>query len=411
MPHKFTEAIFRAKLPLIDKAILWVLSERANANGVAWPGQSRIAADAGCDYTTAAHALKRLEAQRLITHTGWHDSPRGAMKKFTLDLKRILALGAVGEAPTVGITPSVGEEGTVGGTPEKPNNSQLRAGDTPVTETETETEVPSVGGSGVSPDGLADAVSSTTIAIADVADSSLRSDKTEEQDQEQQPNTRDSVPNPAGDLLGPGPSGIEESAKAEDPGSASPFSRRGDPARWLANYLWMYLSVRPEVEIPYSWETYWSLDFQDALDRGWELEQLEAIVQASQYGAARQYYVRAKSICYDENLKRLEKIAEYLEKKGLLQDVVCPKCKGFFPDIDLMVDHYWASHIPEIDPADAAEEEAMDLADELVSEGYVREHPEMATYYPWGDDDRQVFDPWADVPEQLPEPTGELMPC
>ena len=407
MPHKFTDAIFHAKLPLIDKAILWVLSERANANGVAWPGQSRIAADAGCDYTTAAHALKRLEAQRLITHTGWHDSPRGPMKKFTLDLKRILALGAVGEAPTAGITPSVGEEGTVGGTPEKPNNSQLRAGDTPV----TETEVPSVGGSGVSPDGLADAVSSTTIAIADVADSSLRSDKTEEQDQQQQPNTRASVPNPAGDFPGPGPSGIEESANAENPVSASPFSRRGDPARWLANHLWMYVSARPEVEIPYSWETYWSLDFQDALDRGWELEQLEAIVQASQYGAARQYYVRAKSICYDENLKRLEKIAEALGKKGLLQDVVCPKCKAYFPDFDVMVDHYWESHTPEIEPADAAEEEAMDLADELVSEGYVREHPEMATYYPWTDDDWQVFDPWADVPEQLPEPTGELMPC
>jgi len=84
MPHKFTEAIFRAKLPIIDKAILWVLSERANANGVAWPGQSRIAADAGCDYTTAAHALKRLEAGGLMTHTGWHDSPRGPIKKFTL---------------------------------------------------------------------------------------------------------------------------------------------------------------------------------------------------------------------------------------------------------------------------------------------------------------------------------------
>src|ERR1019366_7469665 len=165
----------------------------------------------------------------------------------------------------------------------------------------------------------------------------------------QQPNTRDSVPNPAGDFPGPGPSGIEESANAENPVSASPFSRRGDPARWLANHLWMYVSARPEVEIPYSWETYWSLDFQDALDRGWELEQLEAIVQASQYGAARPYYVRAKSICYDE----------YLKKNGLLQDVVFPKCKGFFPDIDLMVDHYWASHIPEIDPADAAEEEAM----------------------------------------------------
>ena len=47
------------------------------------------------------------------------------------------------------------------------------------------------------------------------------------------------------------------------------------------------------------------------------------------------------------------------------------------------------------------------LADELVSEGYVKEHPEMAEYYPWADDDRQMFDPWADAPEQLPGPTGE----
>ena len=75
-----------------------------------------------------------------------------------------------------------------------------------------------------------------------------------------------------------------------------------------------------------------------------------------------------------------------------------------------MVDHYWESHTPEIEPADAAEEEAMDLADEMVSEGYVKEHPEMATYYPWGDDDRHMFDPWADVPGQLLEPTGEPMP-
>jgi len=161
----------------------------------------------------------------------------------------------------------------------------------------------------------------------------------------------------------------------------------------------MYVSARPEVEIPYAWERYWSLDFQDALDRGWELEQLEAIVQASQYGAARQYYVRAKSICDDENLKRLEKIAEYLGTKGLLEDVVCPKCKAFFPDFDVMADHYWALHTPEIDPADAAEEEAMDLADELVSEGYVAEHPDL-----------RMFDPWGDVPKQLPETVGKQMP-
>jgi hypothetical protein len=165
----------------------------------------------------------------------------------------------------------------------------------------------------------------------------------------------------------------------------------------------MYLSARPEVEIPYSWETWWSLDFQAALDRGWELEQLEDIIRASQHGAARKYYVRAKSICSDESLERLYKIAEALNKKGLLRDEVCPKCKAFFPNTDLVVEHYWASHQREIDPADAAEEEAIRLADQLVSEGYIPEHPESRVFYPWDDEHDQMFSPWEDEPEQLPE--------
>jgi len=143
MPHKFTEAIFRAKLPLTEKLVLWVLSERANANGVAWPGQSRIAADAGCDYTTVAHALKRLQDKGVITHTGWLTSPNGPTKEFTVNLNRILALG---EEPSVGATPTVGADSTVGGAPEKPINSHIPVGDTPMTQTGTR----GAGGSGVS---------------------------------------------------------------------------------------------------------------------------------------------------------------------------------------------------------------------------------------------------------------------
>ena len=161
------------------------------------------------------------------------------------------------------------------------------------------------------------------------------------------------------------------------------------------------MSVRPEVEIPYSWETWWSLDFQAALDRGWEIDQLEDIIRASQHGAARKYYVRAKSICYEESLERLYKIAQALNKVGLLRDEVCPKCKAFFPDTDLVVDHYLASHQREIDPDDAAEEEAMCLVDELVSEGYVAEHPDLRMFYPWDDWDDQMFSPWADAPEEM----------
>ena len=55
----------------------------------------------------------------------------------------------------------------------------------------------------------------------------------------------------------------------------------------------------------------------------------------------------------------------------------------------------------------------MDLADELVSEGYIPEHPDLRMFYPWGDDndDKDMFDPWADEPEQLREITeGEQIP-
>lgn len=278
MPHKFTEAIFRAKLPLVEKMILWVLSERANADGIAWPGQSRIAKDAGCDYTTAAHGLKRLEDKGTITHTGWHASPNGPTKEFTVNLNRILTLG--GE-PSVGPAPGVRAEGTVGGAPEKPISSHIPVGDTRMTQTETP------GGSGVSPDGPA-AVESSSIAIADIA-VSLCSEKAEEQ--KQQPNIRDSVPNPAlSRSRFPDPSGTEEPANAEQPGSASPLSRTGDPARWLANTLWMHVSARPEVEIPYAWETWWSLDFQAALDRGWQLEQLEDIIRASYFSSQKCHF-------------------------------------------------------------------------------------------------------------------------
>jgi len=396
MPHKFTEAIFRAKLPLVEKMILWVLSERANADGVAWPGQSRIAKDAGCDYSTVSHALKRLQDRGPITHTGWHPSLNGPTKEFTLNLERIHALG---EGPTVGRAPSVGREGTVGGEPDKPFSSSASVGDTPVMQTGTR----QAGGSGVYPDDLA-AVEQSSIAIANDA-ASLRSEKAEQQNQEQQQNARDSVPNPAGDLLGPPPRDIGESADAGDHNTASPFSRTGDPAGWLANHLWMYLSARSEVEIPRAWETWWSLDFQAALDRGWDIEQLEDIIRASQYGQARKFYIRAKSICSDDCLERLHKIAEALNKKGLLKDEVCPKCKAFFPNTDLVVEHYWESHEREIDPDDAAEEDGVWLADKLVSEGYIPEHPEMAEYYPWDDEDDQAFSPWTDRPDALPETT------
>jgi hypothetical protein len=206
------------------------------------------------------------------------------------------------------------------------------------------------------------------------------------------------------------------------PGSSDPVSlhpaatndsaglpcRETEPARWLANYLWCFLSVREDVEVLPGWERFWTKDFQDALDSGWSVEDVTHAIRASQVGPAREFYKRGASIV--ANLELLAEIGRKLESKDLLCALECHKCHGLFVGVDAVVQHGLVCYDKPVDPADVAEEEAMDFADEMVSEGYVKEHPEMATYYPWGDDDRHMFDPWADAPEQLPEHTGELMP-
>ncbi len=181
-----------------------------------------------------------------------------------------------------------------------------------------------------------------------------------------------------------------------------------EPARWLANYLFCFLSVREDVAVLLGWEKFWTRDFQDALDSGWSVEDVARAIRASQVGRAREFYKRGASIV--ANLELLTENGQKLESKGLLCDFECPKCHGLFVGVEALVEHQLGCYEKPIDPGDVAEEEAMDLADEMVSEGYVKENPEMATYYPWTDDDRHMFDPWADVPELLPEPTGKQMP-
>ena len=115
------------------------------------------------------------------------------------------------------------------------------------------------------------------------------------------------------------------------------------------------------------------------------------------------------------NLELLVEEGQQLDEKDLLAVTECHVCHGLLIGnyIDSLGEHIFPCydrHIP-IDPEDAAEEEAMWLADELVSEGYVREHPCMADY-PWPAEDWEtLFDPWADASEQPVRPVvGEVVP-
>jgi hypothetical protein len=195
---------------------------------------------------------------------------------------------------------------------------------------------------------------------------------------------------------------------ASTPDFAALPSWKAEPARCLANYLFCFLSVREDVEVLPGWEKFWTKDFQEALDCGWSLPDLEIAIRMSQCGKAREYYKRGASIVAQLDL--LVRHGRKLQERGLLVEVECQHCHGLFVGDDAFEHIFDCYRNKPVDPEDAAEEEAMYVADEMVSEGYVKEHPDMAKYYPWADDDRHMFDPWADVPEQLPEPTGEQMP-
>lgn len=175
--------------------------------------------------------------------------------------------------------------------------------------------------------------------------------------------------------------------------------RETEPARWLANYLCCFLSVREDVEVLSGWEKFWTNDFQDALDSGWSVDELRLAIQMSQFGKSRDFYKRGASI-----VARLDRLVTYgrkLQERGLLVEVECQSCHGLFVGEDACEHFFDCYGNKPIDPEDAAEEEAMDFADELVSEGYIKEHPELEMYYPWADDDRHMFDPWAGEPEQV----------
>ena len=110
-----------------------------------------------------------------------------------------------------------------------------------------------------------------------------------------------------------------------EPVSSSPASTQDfaaipswetEPARRLANYLFCFLSVREDVEVPPGWEKFWTNDFQEALNSGRSLPDLKIAIRMSQFGKARKYYKRGASIV--RNLELLVNDGQKLQERGLL---------------------------------------------------------------------------------------------
>jgi hypothetical protein len=397
MANKFTDAVFECDVKGTDKLLLFILGGFAdNEKGECWPSYKTLAKRAGLGYSTIQDSLKRLIGVGFVSVVGRRQIRD--TDQYTLILR--LNLEKLQEHVLASTTSG--------------NHYQSEPG---TMHRERGQHVP---GTGKHVPGSTDELNMNSLYNSlDALTIAIDEHSATQEGQEQEP----AGETPATPVFSSKcDSRCEGESDWTNSGSGEPVSsnpapthdydalprREFEPARWLANYLYCFLSVREDVEVLPGWEKFWTKDFEDALDSGWSVEDVTRAVRASQVGRAREFYKRGASIV--ANLELLAENGQKLESKDLLCEYECPKCHGLFIGVEALIEHQLGCYEKPVDPEDAAEEEAMDLADELVSEGYVREHPEMATYYPWGDDDRQMVDPWAEVPEQLPELTGEQMP-
>jgi hypothetical protein len=156
------------------------------------------------------------------------------------------------------------------------------------------------------------------------------------------------------------------------------------PANYLATYLWSFLQHRPDVEVIRPWEKFWIADFDKALSDGHTKEDIELAILCSQAGKARELYKRALSIC--NQLPLLIEKGRKLRDKGVLREQKC-KCHALFAMLEDLREHQETCETAlAIDPVDAAEEEAMYAAEDLIGYGLAP-------------DPLPDFDPFADTRE------------
>jgi hypothetical protein len=174
---------------------------------------------------------------------------------------------------------------------------------------------------------------------------------------------------------------------------------RINPAFYLAQYLWFFLHHREDVEILRLWDVFWERDFQDALDRGYSKDDIELAILASQIPACRPYYKRALPIV--NNLDLLIEKGAKMRDRGVLGEEPC-RCGSLFSTYYDLKQH-WQTCEDSIDPADAAEEEMMYAAEDLISEGLMPDPDPM--FDPFHDDREGedldgLYNPWAEETEQ-----------
>jgi hypothetical protein len=146
----------------------------------------------------------------------------------------------------------------------------------------------------------------------------------------------------------------------------------------------MFIQARPDIEIMRPWEKFWAGDFGKALSDGYSFEDLKLAILTSQIPACRHMYFRGEGIC--KQLDMLIEKGRTLVERGVLQEHACD-CGLLFAMREDLKEHQETceDQLP-IDPEDAAEEEEMYAAEDLIDYGLAP-------------DPLPDFDPFADTRE------------
>jgi hypothetical protein len=90
MANKYTDAVFEARLPGLQKLVLLTLASYSNnEDGVCWPSNNTVAMRSGLSLTTVKKVLKELVEAKFVHSAGRRPSPNGFVNLWWLDIGTI----------------------------------------------------------------------------------------------------------------------------------------------------------------------------------------------------------------------------------------------------------------------------------------------------------------------------------
>ena len=93
MANKFTDAVFHAKVPAVDKAVLWAIAHRTdNSTGACYPSIKTISKEAGCSPTIVKAVVAYAVSVGLLGLKNRKDGRLTIANEYTFNLTKLRSL-------------------------------------------------------------------------------------------------------------------------------------------------------------------------------------------------------------------------------------------------------------------------------------------------------------------------------